>query len=194
MIKTREPLQIWVDNILKCYAAATETERADGLSWYPRARRYAEDLGGRYGVPARVVSGVIAALSPMTGWDQNLIDAENLLKRGGRAKVTTYKANRRKAARILRGAEPSKNLGRFKTLSFFECIEGNPAQVCIDRHASAIAYGRNLNDAERGALVGVTYERLQNAYRSAARAVNLKPYELQAITWVSWRNKKALDK
>lgn len=189
-MKTREPLQIWVDNILAVYAGATEAERADGLSWYPRARRYAEDLAGRYGIAARVVSGVIAALSPMTSWDQNIQDAENLLRLGGRARVTTYKANRRKAVKILKGAEPARNLGKYKTLSFFECIEGSASDVCIDRHASAIAYGRTLTDTERGALVGVTYQRLQNAYRKAASVLNLKPSELQAVTWVTWRNKK----
>lgn len=193
-MKTREPLQFWVDNILRVYAESTEGDKADGLSWYPRARRYAEDLAGRYGIAARVVSGVIAALSPMTSWEQNIKDAEELLRIGARATVTTYKANKRKAQRILKGHEPAANLGRFKTLSFFECIEGNAAQVCIDRHASAIAYGRNLTERERGQLVGVTYERLQNAYRKAAQAVNLKPYELQAITWVTWRKKKTLDK
>jgi hypothetical protein len=193
-MKSREPLQIWVDNILKVYAESTEDERADGLSWYPRARRYAEDLAGRYGIAARIVSGVIAALSPMTTWEQNIKDAEEVLRIGGRARVTTYNANRRKAARILKGFEPGANLGRYKTLSFFECIEGNPAQVCIDRHASAIAYGRALTERERKQIAGVTYERLQNAYRKAAQAVNLKPSELQAITWVSWRKKKGLDK
>lgn len=190
-MKHRNPRQIWVDNILKAYAAASEADKAEGLSWYPRARRYSEDLGARYGIAARVVSGVIAALSPMTNWEQNLKDAENLLRLGARAVVGTYKSNKRKALKMLKGAEPANNLGKYKTLSFFECIEGNPAQVCIDRHASAIAYGRKLTDAERGALVGVNYERLQNAYRRAAQALNLKPAELQAITWVYWRKAAA---
>lgn len=193
-MKTREPLQVWVDNILKTYAAASEAERAEGLSWYPRARRYAEDLAGRYGKAARVVSGVIAALSPMTSWEQNIKDAENLLRIGRRAVVTTYKANKQKAERIILGAEPAHNLGKFKTLSFFECIEGNAAQVCIDRHAAAVAYGRPLTERERGQVTGRTYERLQNAYRRAAAALNLKAYEIQAIVWVSWRNKKGLEK
>lgn len=193
-MKSREPLQIWVDNILKVYAESSEAERADGLSWYPRARRYAEDLAGRYGIAARVVSGIIAALSPMTTWELNIKDAEEFLRFKSRARVTTYRANKRKAARILKGFEPGANLGRYKTLSFFECIEGNDAQVCIDRHASAIAYGRPLTERERKQVTGVTYERLQNAYRKAAQAVNLKPAELQAVTWVSWRKKKGLDK
>ena len=193
-MKTREPLQIWIDNILKVYAESTEKEKADGLSWYPAARRYAEDLAGRYGVAARVVSGVIAALSPMTSWEQNTKDAEQFLRFKSRATVTTYRANKRKAARILKGFEPAANLGRYKTLSFFECIEGNNAQVCIDRHAAAVAYGRVLTNRERDTIRGVTYERLQNAYHKAAQVLNLKAYELQAITWVSWRNKKGLDK
>lgn len=193
-MKTREPLQIWVDNILKCYAESTETERADGLSWYPKAQRYAADLAGRYGLATRAVSGIIAALSPMTSWDQNIKDAEAFLRLGKRATVTTYGPNKNKAARIRKGAEPSANLGRDKTLSFFKCIEGDDADVCIDRHASAIAYGRPLTDKERDTIRGRTYQRLQNAYRKAAQALNLKPSEVQAITWVSWRKKKSLDK
>lgn len=189
MKKSREPLQIWVDNIVKAYGEASPADRAEGLSWYDRARRYAEDLAGRYGKDSRQVAGVIAALSPMTTWEQNIKDAEELLRRGGRAIVTTYRANKVKASKILRGADPLLNLGQFKTLSFFKCILGDLVDVCIDRHAAAIAYGRPLSEAERHQISGVLYERLQGAYRRAAAALTLKPSELQAITWVYWRRK-----
>lgn len=193
-MKTREPLQSWVDNILKTYSEASEADKADGLSWYPRAQRYAEDLGARHGVAARLVSGIIAALSPMTSWEQNTKDAEEFLRLGRRATVTTYGQNKNKAARIKKGNDPALNLGKDKTLSFFNCIEGDAADVCIDRHAAAVAYGRILLVAERDKVRGRLYQRLQNAYRKAAAVLNLKPSELQAITWFAWRKKKTLDK
>lgn len=189
-MKSRKPKQIWIDNILKTYFKSAEIEKAEGLVWYPKARRYAEDLGARYNVPARQVSGVIAALSPATNWDQNLKDTESLLRHGENCKVTTYGPNKKKALSIWKGSEPTKNLGRNKTLSFFECIEGSDVQVYIDRHAAAVALGRRINDKERNQLQGVLYEKIQNAYRIPASVLGLLPSELQAITWVHWRNQK----
>ena len=42
------------------------------MGWYRRARQWADALADVYGLPAETVIGVVAALSPLNGWESQL--------------------------------------------------------------------------------------------------------------------------
>jgi len=63
----------------------------------------------------------------------------------------------------------------------------------VDGHARNIAYNERVNLTDNRTNIGIKeYANLQEAYRQAAKRCKvdgrqMKPYELQAITWVTWR-------
>lgn len=104
-----------------------------------------------------------------------------------------FKANKAKALRILKGEEPLDVLSGAKVRAFFACIMGEGNEVCVDRHAWAIAAGP---EAAGLSLTDKRYRETAEAYRSAAGALrlafpslasDLTPAGVQALTWVWWR-------
>jgi hypothetical protein len=183
--------------ILDVYRQATLQELQDGLDWYRDAHAIAVALD-----PERphAAAGVLAALSPMQAWGQNV----NLAARAyadGRATGGLFK-NCAKADAIMAGAEPLDVLGGDKVCNFYKAI-ANPedgSAVVVDRHAFDIAVGRITNDKSRTALgrKGV-YDSFARAYVRASKAVtaetgmDVSPSAMQAITWGVWRRLKGLD-
>lgn len=106
-----------------------------------------------------------------------------------------YMANKNKAARIWFGAFPLDVLGGKKVRAFYNCIfcPESSESVVVDRHAFDIAEGqyKNKEDDRRGPLGrnGV-YEEISAAYVRAAEILNLRPHQVQAVTWLTWRVKK----
>lgn len=183
--------------ILDVYRQATLQELQDGLDWYRDAHAIAVALD-----PARphAAAGVLAAMSPMTGWGQNV----NLAARAyadGRATGGLFR-NCAKADAIMAGAEPEDVLGGDKVCNFYKAIAdpSDGSAVVIDRHAFDIAVGRITNDKSRTALgrKGV-YETFARAYVRAAKTVSaetgmdVSPSAVQAVTWCVWRRLKGLQ-
>jgi len=188
--------------ILGVLNLATQADRIEGLDWYDRAKRVAESIANRVGLPGELpaigwqtISGVIAALSPNNRWERNCADAElvvKLYKAGGAdaalgAKVCTYKSNLRKAVAILEGAPIAATLNGPKVIEFYNCITGSVADVCIDGHAYAIWCGQRLTMKEIPSIGKKLRAQIKADYIAAARCVDLRPCEVQAITWVTWR-------
>ena len=74
-----------------------------------------------------------------------------------------------------------------KIKSFFQCIMDYDA-CCIDGHAYNIALGVRHSLTSGKTFIGKKlYKELQDAYIKTAKKLNLKAYELQAITWVTWK-------
>lgn len=139
-------------------------------------------------------AGIIAALSPQMEWGQNVELAETSIKRkrfGGH-----YASNVNKAKAIFRGVSPENVLrspdGHDKTFHFYQCIvnKGETDSVCLDRHALAIALGRETSKEERHVLRRKVYRGLAEVYRNLAGELRIKPSELQATTWVTWKRLK----
>ena len=84
-----------------------------------------------------------------------------------------------------------------KIVCFYENIIGDDT-CTIDGHARNIAYNERVNLTDSKTTIGVVeYRKLQEAYQIAAKRcrVNgkvLKAYELQAITWVTWRKQHGI--
>lgn len=181
-----------VQNITRCFRRASQRDTLSGMDWYARARRLALDLDPQN--PARA-AGVIAAMSPLMSWPQNVRQAKNVYSGVGAKGLSRNVA---KAHAIHNGAEPLSILGGEKVRSFFLNIvfPENGTPVTIDRHAIDIACGKVQSDAERSKVIRgkAGYATVAEMYRRAAAilskeyGVPILPQQVQAVTWVSWRN------
>jgi hypothetical protein len=187
-----------VANVLAVYNRATADQIRWGLEWYPFAHRTALAMGGGRGYHIARNAGIIAALSPMNGWNNNIRKARQVISMRGNIVIREdgsngigLSSNVAKAVAIYRGADPADVLNGDKVTSFYRSIL-NPTgdtRPTVDRHAFDIAVGERTDDKRRGILgrKGV-YEEFADVYREAARIVGIGAPQMQAITWVAWRD------
>lgn len=181
-------------NITRVFRSATAEQLSLGLTWYAVALRLATALSTQYGMPVRHVVGIIAALSPLNSWGSNVSLATRLIDQGGLSSGYLG-AGLRKANLILRGADPESVLKSQKVAAFYDCIlnGGQTDAVCVDRHALAIALNAPQADTR---LTAKGYAEIAAAYVRAARILSrergetVTPAEVQAVTWVTWRDRK----
>jgi hypothetical protein len=154
----------------------------------------------RYSVSADAVAGVIAALSPNNRWERNLRDADALIRAytlGGlsdalEVKTSTYNKNKAKALDILGGKLPLDVLGGLKVRAFYGCIIGAD-DVCVDGHAYAIWRGERISTSSTPKISAKLYGSIVADYVKAAATINsvlgttYRAYQVQAITWLTWR-------
>lgn len=182
-----------VANVLSVYGMASADHMREGLSWYLDAHNVAVTLDPDS--PSRA-AGVIAAMSPMMGWETNKRAAFLAYDRGT-ADGLGLSRNVAKANRILAGEKPLDVLGGDKVRAFYATIldpHGFPIPV-IDRHAFDIAVGKVTDEKSRSTLSrkGV-YAAFGEVYIQAAKVVGVSSSQMQAITWVAWREfKKGTD-
>lgn len=191
-----------VDNILAIYKMATPEEKRDGIVWYADAYRDCNRIAIDLDVPVHIVTGVVAALSPNNKWERNVTNARDLITAYmngddiDSVKVSTYHSMKRKAWSIL-DAMPDHDeviaiLNGQKIVSFYRNIMGDDT-CTIDGHARNIAYGERVGLTDDKTNIGIKeYRSLQDEYVMAAKRTRvngraLKAFELQAITWVTWR-------
>ena len=191
-----------VENILYVYKMATPEEKRDGVVWYAEALSACTRIAIDLDLPVHIVTGVVSALSPNNKWDRNVTNARDLCQAFidgedmDSVKVSTYGNNKRKAWSILEDMlEHEDIIDRLKgqkTTSFYRNIMGDDT-CTIDGHARNIAYGERVGLTDDKTNIGVKeYRTLQAEYVAAAKRTRvngraLKAFELQAITWVTWR-------
>lgn len=184
-------------NVLAVYNRATADNLRWGMAWYPAAHREALRMGGGRAYHLERNAGIIAALSPMNGWNNNLVKARLLVSLRGKVSVAKGQpngiglgANVAKAIAIYNGADPLDILNGDKVTAFYRTIVDPTGDInpVIDRHAFDIAVGEKTNDKRRGILSrkGV-YLEFAHVYREAAKAAGIGSAQMQAITWVQWR-------
>ena len=64
-----------VRNILKVYRRATESDTINGVEWYDRAKRAAQDISQYTNLNVRTVIFVMAALSPNNRCERTVLIA-----------------------------------------------------------------------------------------------------------------------
>ncbi len=176
-----------VANILRVYRSATDEQLAAGIRWYDEAHTLAVALD-----PTNVErsAGVIAALSPMLGWGQNVTLATRAYADGVASGGLTASCD--KADRILNGEAPLTVFGKGPKVRNFYLNILAPSDpnggVTVDRHAFDIAVGRVTDDETRGILgrKGM-YDHFAGLYHQAARIAGIGSPQMQAVTWVVWR-------
>ena len=188
----------YVRNILKTYRIATVSDVADGVEWYDRAKRMAAWIAKETGIPETTVIGVMAALSPNNRWERNCKDALTMCQawiNGDTTddfKVSCYNTMKQKAWSILEDdlttdEDILSRLNGQKIRSFYSNIRGLD-EVTIDGHALNIARGKREGlTSDKTNMGKKQYRELQAAYVTAAKRVKVKPHELQAITWTTWK-------
>ena len=186
-----------IENIKSIFNLATPTEIRDGIVWYATAQQQCADISNLHDIPLNIAVGVVAALSPNNKWERNVTNADQLIAaflRGDAVesvKVSTYHTMRNKAWLILQempdNVETIKILNGQKIVAFYRCIMGE-STCCVDGHARNIFYGERIGLTNDKANIGVKeYRTIAAAYAEAGYALGFKAYELQAITWVTWR-------
>lgn len=179
-----------VSNVLAVYSAASADALREGLSWYLDAHNFAcildQDI---HDVPVRA-AGIIAALSPMMGWEANKVQATKVFERNGDASGLGLSRNCAKASAIYHGGDPTAILRGDKVTAFYRTILDPTGDIdpVIDRHAFDIAVGKVTDDKSRSTLSrkGV-YQEFAGVYREAAKVAGIGSAQMQAITWVAWR-------
>jgi len=164
---------------------ATTDVKIEGVLWYQKVRRMAEELASKYDRPVFQVVGVIAALSPRNRFSRNMQDAESVLSQGDRAVVATFNGNKKKALRILEtrsSIEVLDILNGDKVRAFYSNIllDQRDRQVTID------VWMMRLMGVD-GTLTSRRYQDIAHTIRHVAREKGVSPKALQAITWVELR-------
>jgi hypothetical protein len=188
-----------VANILAVYNAATADDLREGLAWYQTAHDWCRTMAGshRPWLIARN-AGIVAALSPLNGWGNNKRKAAEVISKRGNITVVKGQPNGiglgnnvKKAIAIYKGADPLDVLSGDKVRAFYQTILNPQGDIdpVIDRHAFDIAVGERTDEKRRGALSrkGV-YAEFAHAYREAAKIAGIGSAQMQAVTWIAWRN------
>lgn len=171
-------------NIMDTLTRASDNEVVEGLHWYDKTRELANEWADG---DIWKGAGVIAAYSPLTPWWRNLQLAKDSLLTGI-ANPKSLGSNVRKAQAILDGAPVLPTLNGPKLTAFASAIADPDSRlVTVDQHAYSVAMGEHF--FTRNAKFGVrVYRDIAQAYTECADFVGIAPYQLQAITWVTWRN------
>ena len=189
---------ITTKNIIAIYKLANASEIKHGLTWYVNANTDCMRIANTLELPLHIVIGVVSALSPNNKWERNIVNAEDLCNAfiNGQdmdsIKVSTYHKMKQKAWHILE-TMPSYDetitiLNGKKIVSFFRNISGDETDITIDGHARNIYYNdRQGLTTPNTNIKKNEYLDIQKAYLRASKKLGVKAYELQAITWVTWR-------
>ena len=176
---------------------AKPLEYKDGGAWYVIANKNIHDIADRYDIAFEKAAGIVAVLSPSVEWDMNLKDANEFIRLKGRHTCRTYGHNVRTAHRILRAKSASTvfkiiaGLQGFKVRAFFDNLV-NPLSsvlITIDTHLIRAWYGTpfltrvQLSAGFRRAL----YSEISRDVISIADRLNMRPLDLQAVLWVTWK-------
>ncbi len=183
------------DNVLVAVAKVREayqeaTTHPDFETWrsfYSDAWSTTCRMSVQYGRPYHVVADVIAALSPMKGWHENLRLAEEALKltRGCkhepalRRRLLNLKVMGSRRDAVVR-ALLGQGVSGPKVSAFAANIKGDMIKVTVDRHMHALTGLSKVDDA---AL----------AITTAAATLNEFPAVVQAATWGIHRNRKGYE-
>jgi hypothetical protein len=183
---------VYQTNIVSVYLGAHPAEVYSGMHWYDDTHKLAAELS-----PGDVWrgAGVIAAYSPLTPWWRNKELAIDSLTTGI-ANPKSLGNSVRIAQRILDGEHPLDVIKGDKTRAFCAAIaDPLTADIAtVDSHAYSIAMGYHI--PRKKAVFGKrVYREIAAAYSDVADMVGISTAQIQAITWVSWRNThKALIK
>lgn len=178
------------NNILRVWKMTNNEEKED---WYGEAKQWAEVMGTVNDVEVGKVCGVIAALSPLKTWSQNLTIARDFIVTGeaGHMKQFVVKA---KAIVDSDGTDESilSILNGRKISAFYLNIKypNKANNVTIDRHALSVALGKWVTDEDYAGMTAKQYEFFVQCYIMAAMDVDTTPLVMQSATWVKWRKIK----
>jgi len=182
-------------NLLNVLEQATPQEVIAGMGWYEQAHEMARTLADQYRLSLDVVAGVIAALSPRSRWERNMVDAERLIaayvvdEDPMAVPVTTFNRNKECAIRILEAGTRHGVLSGPKVCAFADNIE-NPSSnpITVDSHSYNAWIGHRAISSGNGPRVTPKrYRECAEAYKNVAKLYGIRPSQAQAIIWLAWK-------
>lgn len=166
-----------------CYIRANRDVLKRGLNWYKEANTFCKEVAHNTNLKVETVAMVVSALSPAVSWELNKIQAEQMCNafRDGlpldTVTTSTYENNRLKAWDILHGKKVI-TVKSPKTYAFYRNLMLNVDSVTVDRWMLRVMFNRPLKS-----LTPLKYRQCETILRDAAIDLDLKPFQLQAITW-----------
>lgn len=167
-----------IQNIIDIYDLASPGQLEAGQTWYDTALDQCHELAIIHGLDVETVVGVVAALSPRTQWSVNIRFAHEVILGNYKGKLS---ANVEKAVRIIEGVDV---LAGPKVTNFKRNILGDKLSVTVDTWA----YRISRDTSETKTINEKLYAEVAEDYIEAARLIGISPRELQAITWVTYRD------
>lgn len=176
------------DNIAYCVAMAERVGLVESaMRWYNQAHSVAAMLAVMFNVPVEVVVAVIAILSPMIYWTENLIDAYELLSGNDEHKFSAYGHNVSKAYQALHTSDASL-ASSVKVRNFYLSIlrPENPDSVTVDIHTLRALTNDYLSDRkELYKLFNTSGKQaiIIDVIKSEAVKYNMTGSQLQSLLW-----------
>lgn len=192
-----------VENVLAVWDSATPEQIEAGTNWYRDAWLVSQQLADANGIDPIIVAGIIAALSPLNSWGNNINLAARFLDQRGTMTTGYLKSNLKKAGEIYRLNRDSDQLqaqtimdilkGDKTTNFFLSIISSGREGVCIDRHAYSLAVNHRFSDTDpTNQLPRLTtkhYNAVVDIYTEAAQSVGVGAAVMQSVTWTVWRQR-----
>jgi len=181
------------NSLKRWFSAATKSEVVDGLSWYNAATVEADGIANTFGISRYQAAAILSALSPNNRWKRNKRDAWAVVatwyagKGPDDVRCSTYHANKRKAFRILEGELIAESAP--KTHAFASTIAGIGSAVTVDKwHVRACLTRRGKSVHVVESINTTNYRRIDRITSELASEEGIKPFQYQAIIWVSIKN------
>lgn len=185
------------NNLTRLLNNAEKNDFDQGLLWYRQARLYSYELAKKYDFPFIKVCAIIAALSPRSRWERNKIDADKLigyaLGHNPMPKCGTYGLMVKKALKVIALDKFDQNtilqvLNGPKISAFFKNIyDGENFDVTVDSWIHLAAQGKYIAVKNRKGLNKTVYQKIEQVIKSLSLQLGIKPYETQAILWVTFK-------
>jgi hypothetical protein len=182
-----------VNNILSIWDMTTEEERTD---WYQDASDWAVNLSDLSGYSLNKVCGVVAALSPVKRWSDNLIQAHKMIITGDCGHIKIFKDKARAILALPNRCNDEDILNILngnKIKSFFINIlyPQRDTEVTIDRHALSIALGHWITENEYQGITTIQYNFFVECFKLAGKKAKVSGLIMQSATWVRFRKIKS---
>ena len=147
-------------------------------NWYVQAHHICEHWAKQYGYTVPQVVAIVAVLSPLQPWRQNLRWAKEVLSKE-RPKCYGLKANQQKALDIKDGKPINNVVSGEKVKSFYACIlRPHCNSVVIDRHML------KLLRVDKSAITKKQYGFLAEKIAARAKYWRMTPGQFQAVLWL----------
>jgi hypothetical protein len=181
-----------MNNFERCYLQSTENEKAMGVNWYLDSHNYLKEMSNYFDIPLNVTCGIVAVLSPMIAWQQNVNLAYHLLKFKCKIpkniKNPSFPANFRKAIKIYKTKKVFPYLRGEKVTQFYQNLlyPFKDTSITIDTFMIACYY--NLSDKKdcKKYFVPGQIEILKNEIKILSEKYSLLPLQFQAIVWIAY--------
>jgi len=175
------------------------------MTWYADAHAFAWELAVEFNIGTDIAAGIIAALSPACDWEINKRQSREMLQvyAAGKSRRyfigSTYPPQIRKAWAIRELQDHRADYAEdcvkdaidsllgptaWKTRAFFDNIlrPDTSRAVTIDRHILVAL------DCDRRYSRGPAYAEVAGVIRKAAGQRRIKPHQLQAIIWTTYKH------